>query len=659
MAQSDLVVSVGANIAALERQMRAAAASSEKAAADIEARFNRMNPTFSTSALTGALKGFVAAFTLDKVIQGLAAANAELVRMGDTAKRVGLDVQRFQELQFAGRLNGLSGKQFGTGLEGLAEKLNESRQTENALSKLFDDNNLKLKDRKGQVIGINDALGKVAGLVQNAATEFDKIKIAEAVGLSREWVPLLEQGAVAIEKQASAAQAAGGVIDTEIIQKAKEFERSWAEATTRWATAFQANAGWIIGLIDTIIDKASGLFAGLERYSRGLSAKADLDQNGSAGASRETIAHLRSLAKESGKVLPDDLAARGRELDEIDAETRRRSGRRGNPERQPLEVTVQGRTNTKSLFNKGGGGGGGGKSEEEQAEDRLDRYIETLMRQNSVLDAQIATFGRSNAEKRAAVELAKAQVDLGKLDEDSRAKVIASLTKEIELSEQKRTQLESLKQTQKGLVDAQKFFGEAVTDGLTDMIVNGAKAQDVLKNLTATLIKATLQAALLGNGPLAGIFGTAGTNGNLGGIFGLFGGLKLASGGFVSGPGSNRSDSVPARLSNGEFVVNAGATRKHRDLLEAINNGRVPMMAAGGLVGSLPAIAPRAGSGGGVIVNVQNNTPAQVETKPRSDGGVDMIIRQVEGAMAQRFVRGQGSLSQAFGAVQNGRQYWG
>lgn len=46
-----------------------------------------------------------------------------------------------------------------------------------------------------------------------------------------------------------------------------------------------------------------------------------------------------------------------------------------------------------------------------------------------------------------------------------------------------------------------------------------------------------------------------------------------AAGGWVSGPGSATSDSILTALSNGEFVINAGAAARHRDLLEAINGG--------------------------------------------------------------------------------------
>ena len=48
--------------------------------------------------------------------------------------------------------------------------------------------------------------------------------------------------------------------------------------------------------------------------------------------------------------------------------------------------------------------------------------------------------------------------------------------------------------------------------------------------------------------------------------------VKLARGGRVTGAGTSTSDSIPAMLSNGEFVVNAKATTMFPDLLETINN---------------------------------------------------------------------------------------
>lgn len=46
-----------------------------------------------------------------------------------------------------------------------------------------------------------------------------------------------------------------------------------------------------------------------------------------------------------------------------------------------------------------------------------------------------------------------------------------------------------------------------------------------------------------------------------------------ATGGIVVGPGTSTSDNVPMWLSNGEYVVNAAATREHRAMLDFINGG--------------------------------------------------------------------------------------
>jgi hypothetical protein len=81
----------------------------------------------------------------------------------------------------------------------------------------------------------------------------------------------------------------------------------------------------------------------------------------------------------------------------------------------------------------------------------------------------------------------------------------------------------------------------------------------------------------------------------------------LAGGGFVSGPGSATSDSIPAWLSNGEFVINARATEMYLPLLHAINSMsfKPPSFSLGGLVSNIAGRfdftgAPKFASGGEV-----------------------------------------------------------
>jgi hypothetical protein len=90
-----------------------------------------------------------------------------------------------------------------------------------------------------------------------------------------------------------------------------------------------------------------------------------------------------------------------------------------------------------------------------------------------------------------------------------------------------------------------------------------------------------------------GIFtkiGNAIKNVNWGSILeGFASAFGFARGGPVRGPGTSRSDSIPAMLSNGEYVVNARSASMFRPLLHAINNGSPLGFASGGMVGTTGA----------------------------------------------------------------------
>lgn len=66
----------------------------------------------------------------------------------------------------------------------------------------------------------------------------------------------------------------------------------------------------------------------------------------------------------------------------------------------------------------------------------------------------------------------------------------------------------------------------------------------------------------------------------------------VATGGYITGPGTGTSDSIPAMLSNGEFVVNAKSAKEHLDLLQRINSGTVQKFAKGGSVGKMSLVQP-------------------------------------------------------------------
>ena len=133
-----------------------------------------------------------------------------------------------------------------------------------------------------------------------------------------------------------------------------------------------------------------------------------------------------------------------------------------------------------------------------------------------------------------------------------------------------------------------------------------------------------------------------GSSGSTGSVTQLF-----ASGGPVSGPGSGTSDSIPALLSNGEFVINAAATRKFAPLLQAINRGSAARFAAGGPVGRvMPGAA--ANTNLNVVVN-NNHSGASIRTeRGRDENGMEalmiMVDERVEGNLTSgRYDRSMGN----------------
>jgi hypothetical protein len=67
------------------------------------------------------------------------------------------------------------------------------------------------------------------------------------------------------------------------------------------------------------------------------------------------------------------------------------------------------------------------------------------------------------------------------------------------------------------------------------------------------------------------------------------GGVGAASGGYIVGPGTSTSDSIRARLSTGEFVMQAAAVQNYGlRFMHMVNSMSMPRFASGGLVPAVP-----------------------------------------------------------------------
>ena len=95
--------------------------------------------------------------------------------------------------------------------------------------------------------------------------------------------------------------------------------------------------------------------------------------------------------------------------------------------------------------------------------------------------------------------------------------------------------------------------------------------------------------------------------------------VRNASGGAISGPGTGTSDSIPAMLSNGEYVINAkAASQLGLPFLDALNSGAgIVRYASGGSVGSA-----------GVGSHVGAMPPPEISVVINNNSGQDMTATQ-------------------------------
>lgn len=162
------------------------------------------------------------------------------------------------------------------------------------------------------------------------------------------------------------------------------------------------------------------------------------------------------------------------------------------------------------------------------------------------------------------------------LDDKLKLEALTAINQKYDEQQQKINTISKIQQTSNQLA---KDFSGAITDWIT-----GAKSfGDAMKSVLQQLISQLIQAALYATIVAACTGGGGGFAARWKGAFGN----AFASGGSVAGPGTGTSDSVPAMLSNGEYVLNAQAVdRLGVPFLNGLNTGRLRGFASGGLVGS-------------------------------------------------------------------------
>jgi tape measure domain-containing protein len=443
--------------------------------------------------------------------------------------------------------------------------------------------------------GLKEAGGDVAKLT--ALVKDGKVS-------SEAFFRAIEAGAPLLEEKLSGAaittEQAMQRMSNEFVKAVGEFDKATG-ASAALAGAIDGLAGSIGGIgsaatgavvgVQALIAKVGELAAanaGAQRamaltYQQERAARTDAAREMALGNSggRERLAQERTTADNAAQAASRQ-AVTGFRQSEIDFANRqvtaplppsRPSGASRNI--KPVSIADYAVPGDKAA----GKGGGGGSGAEKQG--RFDKDIESIQRRTEALrlEAEMVGKGKLEVEKsKIALQLEQAAKRDGvAITDQMRTAIDAAATGYANA----KMRVEDLKTALEGSRDAAKFFGQEITDGLIDVIVEGKSATEVIQSLGKSLLKAALQGALMGSGPFGKLFG--------GGTFGaLFGGLGFSEGGYTGTGGKYEPAGVVHR---GEVVWSQSDIRRAGGVatVEAMRLG-ARGYADGGLVGSAPPL---------------------------------------------------------------------
>lgn len=186
-----------------------------------------------------------------------------------------------------------------------------------------------------------------------------------------------------------------------------------------------------------------------------------------------------------------------------------------------------------------------------------------------------STVGKWSMDAERDFEAGKAKAN----NADSYEEKVRLMNEALQKYDEEQQKINTISKIQQTSNQLAKDFSGAITDWITGAQSFGDAMKNILQQLIAQLIQAAIYATI--------VAACTGGGGGFAARWSSAFGKAFASGGSVAGPGTGTSDSVPAMLSNGEYVLNAQAVdRLGVPFLNGLNTGRLRGFASGGLVGS-------------------------------------------------------------------------
>lgn len=508
MSRNDIMAFIGANARGFHEAMgrvrsdtKATAKSAQREFSDLSAGFNR-----SMSLVKGALAGIGVGLS----IQGVKQIVSDIGNIETAAKRAGLTIKSFQQMKYVAETNRIEVDAMADAFRELNLRANEYAQTgkgsgAEAFAQLGmspEEVKKRLKDPADFMLEIIDRTRRLKDTAAGIRI-FDEIMGGQG---GEQFVSLIDQGRDKLTETIKEGEELGRVLSDDVVQAAADVDKAFVDITNTVSTNLKAaivsvalQLRYFLDLFNTVENRSlDTLTKQREEKQRALDMKTG-DYRGAFLPPKEQIE---------------------KELAEIDAQIKAHKDKQKLPSQPndniPPPVTPYILPEDKKKKT------GGSRSEKITDAEREKKAIDELIKS---LEEELKLVGLSDEARDKEIALRKA----GANATDAQRDQITSL---IEARYREQKAVEAVEEQLRRNADAALDLAD-ISMNMIDSIIDGSfSAKDAL----AGLLRQMAQALMIGQGPLASLFGMTPQSSGLGGLFGMmFGGARAAGGSVTPG----------------------------------------------------------------------------------------------------------------------------
>ncbi|WP_022711858.1 hypothetical protein [Pseudochrobactrum sp. AO18b] len=508
MSRNDIMAFIGANARGFHDAMtrvrgdtKATAKNAQREFSDLSAGLNR-----SMSLVKGALAGLGIGLS----IQGVKQIVADIGNIETAAKRAGMTIKSFQQMKYVAETNRIEVDAMADAFRELNLRANEYAQTgkgsgAEAFAQLGmspEEVKQRLKDPADFMLEIIDRTRRLKDTAAGIRI-FDEIMGGQG---GEQFVSLIEQGRDKLTETIKEGEELGRVLSDDVVQAAADVDKAFVDITNTVSTSLKAaivsaalQLRYFLDLFNTVENRSlDTLMKQRDEKQRALNMKTG-DYRGAFLPPKEQIE---------------------KELAEIDAQIKAHKDKQKLPN-QPDDSILPPVTPYILPEDKKKKTGGSRLAKITDAE-REKKAIDDLI---TSLEEELALVGLTDEARDKEIALRKA----GASATDAQRNQITAL---IEARYQEQKAVEAVEEQLRRNADAALDLAD-ISMNMIDTIIDGSFSA---KEALAGLLRQMAQALLMGQGPLANLFGISPQSSGLGGLFGMmFGGARAAGGSVTPG----------------------------------------------------------------------------------------------------------------------------